>query len=113
MLVVPTDLAGEGRTDSIVPAQALALANSKVALGMASKIAARLHDRLGKVDDPAFVRAAFETVLGSGPTPAEQSACERALVDLKGLLAKQGVAGPGRRARGDLVPALLNAHDFV
>jgi hypothetical protein len=101
------------RTESIVPAQALALSNSRLALTMASKISERLHKRLGAVDDAEFASAAFETILGDTPTPAERDACERAMADLKSLLRRQGVADPARRARDDLVQALLNHNDFV
>ena len=101
------------RSESIVPAQALALSNSRLALTTAAKIGDRLHKRLGTVDDAQFVRAAFETILGDTPTPAERDACERAMADLKSLLKQQGVADPGRRARDDLVQALLNHNDFV
>ena len=101
------------RSESIVPAQALAMSNSRLALTMAAKIGDRLHERLGAVGDPEFVRAAFETILGGAPTSAERDACERSLVELKALLKGQGVADPGRRARDDLVQALLNHNDFV
>lgn len=101
------------RSESIVPAQALALSNSKLALTMASRIGERLHGRLGSVDDPEFVRAAFETILGDVPTPAERDACERALSELKTELKRRGIPDPGRRARDDLVQALLNHNDFV
>jgi hypothetical protein len=101
------------RTESIVPQQALALSNSKFALAMTEKINARLHDQLGAVPDAAFVRAAFETVLASPPTAAEQRECEQALAQLTELLKQQQQPDTVRRARGDLIQALLNHNDFI
>ena len=100
------------RSESIVPAQALALSNSRLALELASKLADRL-DRPGSASDEAFARAAFGTILAGTPNPAELEACVRALTDLKALLSANGVADPGRRARADLVQALLNHNDFL
>jgi hypothetical protein len=101
------------RAQSIVPQQALALSNSRFALDMAARINARLHARLGNVGDPEFVRAAFETVLAGLPTAAEQAECEQALTRLTALLSKQGRPDAARRARGDLIQALLNHNDFI
>jgi hypothetical protein len=101
------------RTESIVPQQALALSNSKFALTMAAKINARLHDRLGNVPDAVFVRAAFEMILASPPTRAEQRECEQALAQLTVLLRQQQQPDAVRRARGDLIQALLNHNDFI
>ena len=54
---------------------------------------------------------AFETVLAAAPTAEEQKECEAALAELKALLKAQPDAV--RRARGDLIQALLNHNDFV
>jgi hypothetical protein len=80
---------------------------------MAGKINARLHDRLPGATDAEFVRAAFETVLAGAPTAEEQAECERALAQLTEALRKQGAPDAVRRARGDLVGALLNHNDFI
>jgi hypothetical protein len=101
------------RTESIVPQQALALSNSAFALRMAGRINDRLHARLGNVPDAAFARAAFELILSSSPTAPEQAECERALADWTALLKKQGVPDAVRRARADLVAALVNHNDFI
>jgi hypothetical protein len=101
------------RSESIVPQQALALSNSKFALEMAGRINDRLHARLGDVPDPAFARAAFELVLCDSPSAAEQAECEWALAELTALLKKQGRPDARRRARGDLVHALVNHNDFL
>ncbi|MCI0402330.1 MAG: DUF1553 domain-containing protein [Acidobacteria bacterium] len=97
------------RAESIIPQQALALANSQLALGMAERIAARLE----AVSDAEFVRAAFELVLASPPTPAEQAECRQALSKLAETLRQQKQADAVRRARAAVVQALLNHNDFV
>ena len=101
------------RTESIVPQQGLALWNSKFALTMGGKINDKLHARLGSVDDAAFVRAAFEAVLGSTPNEDERRVCEESLAELRDVL--KDVKEPDRtnRARLQLVQALINHNDFV
>jgi mono/diheme cytochrome c family protein len=99
------------RAESIVPQQALAVSNSKLALSAAARINARLHERLGKVSDADFVRAAFETVLASMPTAEEEKECLATLAALEGLFKRQ--PDTVRRARGDLIRALVNHNDFV
>jgi mono/diheme cytochrome c family protein len=99
------------RAESIVPQQALAVSNSRLALGAAARINARLHERLGNVGDAEFIRAAFEMVLTTVPTPEEQKECEAALRELREAL--KGQPDPARRARGDLIQALLNHNDFI
>src|SRR4051812_11086667 len=101
------------RTESIVPQQALALSNSKFALTMAAKLNDKLHARLGNVDDAAFVTAAFETILGTSPTADERAACEAALAELRGVVKDLKEPDRAKRARLQLVQALLNHNDFV
>jgi multidrug efflux pump subunit AcrA (membrane-fusion protein) len=99
------------RAESIVPAQALALSNSRLALTLAGKINDWLHAQLGTVSDAAFVRAAFETVLAASPTPQEQQVCEQGLAQLRAVLTGQPDAK--RQARGILIQALVNHNDFL
>ncbi len=89
------------RKESILPQQALALANSELSLRMARRLAATLSDQVGS-DPSSFVAAAFERVLSRPPTAAERDECLRFL-------------GPGAapRRREGLVHVLLNHHDFV
>lgn len=101
------------RAQSIVPQQAMALSNSRLALNSAAHINAHLQNRLGNASDADFVRAAFETVLCAAPTAAEQTECEHVLASLTTLLKKEGRPGAIRRARGDLLQALLNHNDFI
>jgi Protein of unknown function (DUF1553)/Protein of unknown function (DUF1549)/Planctomycete cytochrome C len=100
------------RAESILPQQALALQNSRLALAAAEKIAARL-DTPDRAADGAFVRAAFETILCQTPTAEEQAECAAALRDLRTLAAKEKRPAPVRHARTALVHALLNHNDFV
>jgi hypothetical protein len=99
------------RAESIVPAQALALSNSRLALTMAGKINDRLHAQLSTVSDATFVRVAFEAVLATAPTPQEQTVGVQALAQLKEVL--QGQSDAERRARGNLIQALVNHNDFI
>jgi hypothetical protein len=99
------------RSQSIVPQQALALSNSKLALTMAAKINDRLHRDLGPVGDADFLRAAFAAVLSAEPTAEEQTACREALNQWQALA--KGRPDAARRARGHLIHALLNHNDFI
>ena len=95
------------RTESIVPAQALTLSNSKFALTMADAIAKRIP----AADD--FVTTAFETVLGASPSAEEKAACDAALAEWRRVLKEQKHPDPAAKARANLVAALLNHNDFV
>ncbi len=101
------------RAESIVPQQALTLANSKFALTMTGAVARRLQDRIGAGPDEAFVTAAFEIILADTPTAAETRACLGALAEWRTVLAGQKHADPAAKARENLVGALLNHNDFV
>jgi hypothetical protein len=87
------------RTASIVPQQALALANSSLTADSARAVAARLGPSM---DDAAFVAAAFRCVLARPPTSAEADEC------LKFLDEKDPM-----RSRERLVHVLFNHNDFV
>ncbi len=64
------------RQESILPQQALALANSELSLRMARRLARTLSDRIG-ASPVGFVNAAFERVLSRRPpTPNAPSACD-------------------------------------
>ena len=73
------------RTESIVPQQALALWNSRLALAMCGKINDLLHSRLGDVDDTRFTVAAFEMVLATTPNKDELDVCLSSLKELRGV----------------------------
>ncbi|MDA1052739.1 MAG: PSD1 and planctomycete cytochrome C domain-containing protein [Planctomycetota bacterium] len=101
------------RDESIVPQQALTLANSKLSLTLARKMAENLQSELGEVSDEQFVVTAFKMILAVAPTADETSACVEALQQTKDVLAKSNHAEVNSRARADLVHALLNHNDFV
>ncbi|MBC8326466.1 MAG: PSD1 domain-containing protein [Verrucomicrobia subdivision 3 bacterium] len=94
------------RTESIVPQQALALSNSKLAIEMSGLIAQ-------KIKGEKFVDGAFEILLGRKPNPSERQECLKALAELEAAAGKAKKANPKQRARRGLVHALLNHNDFV
>jgi hypothetical protein len=116
------------RSESIVPQQALALANSSLALAQARLLAHSLSEKVDKSDAAAFIKAGFEQVLSRPPTDQESAACvqflnEQAalLADGKKLTASAGApassvrsaADPVQRARENLIHVLMNHNDFV
>lgn len=101
------------RTQSVVPAQALTLSNSKLAITAAEAIATTLEKRLGKIEDEQFITAGFELLLGATPTVEERAACTEAVAEWKSLLSDQKHPNPAAKARRNLVGALLNHNDFV
>jgi hypothetical protein len=113
------------RDESVVPQQALALANSPLALAQARKLATTLA---AEATGDAFIAAAFERILGRGPTPDERAACAEYLAAQAQRLASPDrltpfTAGtaptvppsgdPSQRARENLVHVLMNHNDFV
>ena len=81
------------RTTSVLPQQALALTNSELALRLSRVLAGKLSATAK--DDDAFVRAAFEQVLGRPPREAEAAASR----DVPGAAAR-AVRRERRRAEG-------------
>jgi hypothetical protein len=115
------------RTESIVPQQALALANSGLVLSQARLLARKLAAEQGPAR-AAFVRAGFEHVLGRPPSPQEQALCVQFLKEQTAMLGNAGrltpFAGassasvapstdPKMRARENLINVLFNHNDFV
>jgi len=94
------------RSESIVPQQALALSNSKLAIEMSGLIAK-------KIEGGEFVEAAFKILLGRKPDSIEGQECLKTLGELEAAAAKAKKANPAQRARRGLVHALLNHNDFV
>jgi hypothetical protein len=101
------------RTESIVPQQALALANAAVSLDAAGKIAQRIHASHPSADRGAFVDGAFGLLLGRSADPSERDACLDFWNRLAGLDSVKAAKNPESVARGRLVHALLNHNDFV
>jgi hypothetical protein len=84
------------RNESVVPQQALAMANSKLSRDQAQKLAQRLAEEKGP-----FVTNAFEAILGRPPSQAELRAADRFL------------STDSKTAREDFVHVLLNHNDFI
>ena len=97
------------RQESIVPQQALALANSQLGYNAAREIASRIHS----AGQDEFIAAVFETVLCAEPTEEEIVACRQALADTRSALNQIDAGEAERRARENLVHALLNHNDFI
>lgn len=101
------------RSVSIVPQQALTLTNSKLALSAAEKIAARLSENGGEeLEDAEFARQAFAVMLGTEATTQEVEFCLQAIAEWQ----EQNAAKPDqaqRKARINLILALINHNDFV
>jgi len=110
------------RTESVVPQQALALANSTLVQEKSRILAGRL------MKEADFVGAAFEHLLGRAPTAKEREEADRFLTEQEALLsdpaklkAFEGGAAPkvapskepARRAREDLVGVLFSHNEFV
>lgn len=90
------------RHPSVVPQQALALANSEPALREAKALASELTSE--KPDD--FVEAAYRRVLARDPKPEEKKLCDE-------FLSTEEKKSSEARARQDLVLVLFNHNDFV
>ena len=101
------------RDESILPQQALALANSKLVSTAAAKVAERLVKDSERAEDDAFIRTAFTTILATAPTAAEQQLCAESLAQLLAAAKAGKSAQPETKARTALVHALLNHNDFI
>jgi hypothetical protein len=105
------------RTSSILPQQALALANSELTRVQGSVLARKLWEQVTATGDreTAFVEAAFEQMLARPATAREVTASVaflRQQVQLFGE-ADSKPTDPAARAREDLVQALFSHNDFV
>lgn len=113
------------RTESVMPQQALALANSGLSYSAARIITGSLSNT--KKPD-AFVAAAFEKMLGRQPSSAESKESLEFLRQQAALYREQGAltpftskeqpqvkasTDPDLRARESLVHVLINHNDFV
>ncbi len=109
------------REESVIPQQALSLANSRLTLEQSRRLAARLPQ-------DKFIDTAFETVLNRPPTATERDETSTFLSQQSKLLAdpsklkpfETGEAtplkpssDPVQRARENLVHVLFNLNEFV
>jgi hypothetical protein len=89
------------RQESIVPQQALALANGRLTRECADAIAKRTES----LPDSEFITHAFLSLLSRAPTPDECAACAASLAEFSKLNAAH--------ARTLVLQALMNHNDFV
>lgn len=120
------------RSESVVPQQALALANSDTTLNASRLLARKLSESTAKEkgDEPnrLFVRLAYKQILGRDPSKAELTECSDFLSQQAQLLQNPAkltaVTGgptatvaastdPMQRARENLTLVLYNHNDFV
>jgi hypothetical protein len=118
------------RNESVVPQQALAMANSDASLNQSRLLAKKLSESASEHQnsEQEFVRLAYQHILAREPSPAEIGECESFLKAQAQLLrdpAKLAALGGGakatiqpatdpiQRAREDLTLVLFNHNDFV
>jgi hypothetical protein len=118
------------RSESVVPQQALALANSDTSLNQSRILAKQLSEATANEaqTDEAFVQLAYRQILGRDPSNLEVRECSDFLASQAELLkstekltllaggAKTKVeasADPKQRARENLTLVLYNHNDFV
>lgn len=120
------------RGESVVPQQALALANSDIARVQARLVASKLSELAAANPEPdqAFVELAFTKILGRKPSAAEVGECRAFLLaqtdSLKNVSSMSPFTGEGgakvtveastdsaQRARENLTLVLFNHNDFV
>ncbi len=114
------------RSPSIIPQQALALANSRLTFEASRKLAADLNQAGSSPSE--FIRNSFLKILSREPTELEATTCEQFLTSQSTLLenkeslttvsantkAKLDAAdSPALRARENLIHVLLNHNDFI
>jgi len=116
------------RRESVVPQQALALANSELTVLQARHLARQLIAETS-VDPVRYITVAFEQILSRGPTSEELETCAAFLNNqVRHFQANASSLGatttdqadlnkpssdPATRARENLVHVLMNHHDFV
>jgi len=118
------------RSKSIIPQQALTLANSPLSLSESRKLARLLWNEVADRTDAEnqFVELAFKQMLTRDPTKTESATCRdflqqqaaklsapSALTDFGGktIAAVQASDDPAMRARENLIHVLMNHNDFV
>lgn len=109
---------GYKRSVSVIPQQALALTNNAMLLELASTLETRLWAEASGAPwggasspVPAFLNAAFETVLSRSATSEELGVCQSYLERAAGRA--DATPETAQRARRDLVLALFNHNDFL
>ena len=101
------------RIESIVPQQALALANSKLSIEMSPLIAERINQAAEEKGGDGFIKQAFKTLLGRTPSDEEIKECRTFMNELSVLPSKTKGPTLEKRIRARLVHTLLNHNDFI
>ena len=116
------------RSPSVIPQQALVMANSDLSWSLARQLARDVDGELESDGDDRFIEAVFRRILGRSAAAQEQAMCREFLVEQRRMLAnpeqltrfesggKPQVAAsddPALRSRENLVHVLLNHNDFV
>ncbi len=101
------------RGESIVPQQALALENSKLAMEMVDRIVIRLQAMNPMASDREFGRLAFVAILADEPSEAELSWIEIMMTKIRELAADAKSVQATDQARKGLVRGLVNHNDFI
>jgi hypothetical protein len=102
------------RRPSVMPQQALALANSELARREAEKLAGRLT--VTASDDDAFVTQIYQRVLARSPQPEEIRLCREFLKPGQNVISGKSDASDSAfasRRRSHLILVLFNHNDFV
>ena len=93
------------RRPTVVPQQALALANSELTQAQARRLAKTLSAETGEHDEQ-FIASAFQRILSRSATAKEMETC-------RGFLATRSRPSSSERSRENLVLVLFNHNDFV
>ena len=120
------------RDVTVVPQQALALINSRMAIEQSRRLARRLDQAIGLANTPAnnlrYLETVFMTILGRDPSATERTVCLEFLAGQARLLGQpkkltpfgkgQTISVPPAdqphlRARENLVLVLLNHNEFL
>ncbi|MFK7817758.1 MAG: DUF1553 domain-containing protein, partial [Planctomycetaceae bacterium] len=101
------------RSESIVPQQALALANSKLSMTLAADIANQIQRTSRPADLPGFAGVAIELLLARQPTAEELTACSEFCEQLQSLQRSSGSKIDLNRIRTALIHSLINHNDFI
>ena len=97
------------RSESIVPQQALALSNSRLAIEMSGQIALRISKQTKPNDRDAFIQSTFFLILGRHPSSSEATECERYFAEMTNL----AEVTDEQLLRARFVQAMLNHNDFI
>lgn len=99
------------RSESVVPQQALALANSKLAITVSAQIADRISVKHN--DQTSFIGAVFRLLLAREATNDELEQCELFFVQMDDLKKEDAKGESDKQARARFVQAIINHNDFV